>query len=476
MKKANVLIQGWMACFIMLFSFVNAQSADSCFAKAPAEVAVGQSFKYTVTTYQRGEIIDTDFGKFEFVNGPSIGTSTSISMANGHMEQTTTYTYTYYLSGNKEGSFSIPGVTLSIDGKVVKSNYVVVNVVKTPKAQPREEPQQADSWFHFDFPDFSDFPQWSGWGQQAEPQQKSKNNKVEIDDKVGKDDMFVKATVSQLEAYQGEAIVVTHKLYVKENVNGYNIDRANYAPTDAFWLDGLQINNREQSTETINGKTYSVYVIKQTAAYPCKTGKLTIPKLNLTLRIRVPATVKDPFWGTYNTYKSKEVALASNELTVKVKPLPAAKSAETEIVGNFTISSTINKSEVRVNEPVTLTITLSGTGNLHHIIADDLNIEFPADCDVTYPRITGNISAKANMVSGSKTFRYTIIPRSEGTFHIPGATYTYYDYDSQSYRTLSAQDYQLEVTPGKTSTPSHNGDSDNNSEEKKQTKVKSYKI
>jgi len=473
MKKANVLITGWIACFILLFSIVSAQTADSCFAKAPAEVAVGQSFKYTVTTSTQGEIISTDFGKFELINGPSIGTSTSITMVNGQVEQKTTYTYTYYLSGNKEGSHAIPGVTLSFDGKLVKSNYVVVNVVKASKyQQPQEEPQQADNWFHFDM------PQWFGsqQPQQNTPQDRSKS-KVEIDDKVSKDDMFLKASVSQYDAYQGEAVVVTHKLYVKQNVNGYSIERASFGQTESFWLDGLQLSARDQtSTETINGKTYNVYLVKQTAAYPTKTGKLVIPKLNVVLSIRVPATVKDPFWGTYNTYKNKDVELSSNEVTIKVKPLPAAKGTTTEIVGNFSISSTVNKTTVRVNEPITLTITVSGNGNLHHIIADDLNNNFPADCDVTFPRITGAIGSKANIVTGSKTFKYVIIPRSEGTYIIPGATYTYYNYDTQSYKTISSQDYQIEVVPGK----SKNNDTDNGEEplpvEKKQTKVKSYKI
>lgn len=469
MEKANVLITGWIASFILLFSVLSAQTADSCFAKAPAEVAVGQSFKYTIITSAQGEIVSTDFGKFELQGGPSIGTSTSITMTNGNVEQHTSYTYTYYLTGNKEGSHAIPGVTFSFDGKLVKSNYVVVHVLKTSKyQQPQEEEQQADNWFHFDM------PQWFGSMQQ--PEQKPQNkSKVEIDDKISKDDMFLKASVSQYDAYQGEGIVVTHKLYIKQKINGYSIERAHFGQTESFWLDGLQTDNNDHaSTETINGKTYNVYVIKQTAAYPCKTGKLVIPKLNIILRMRVPATVKDPFWGTYSTYQYKDIELSSNDIAVKVKPLPAAKGTKTEVVGNFSISSSINKTTVKVNEPITFTITVSGNGNIHHVIADELNLDFPADCDVTFPRITGNISSKANIVSGSKTFRYTIIPRHEGNYRIPAVTYTYYNYDTQSYKTISTQDYEIEVVPG----PNKGGDSNEQqpSEEKKQTKVKSYKI
>ena len=158
-----------------------------------------------------------------------------------------------------------------------------------------------------------------------------------------------------------------------------------------------------------------------------------------------------------------------SHIPIKVKSLPNARSSETEVVGNFTISSSLSKTEAHTNEAITLTITVSGTGNLHHISADDLNIDFPTDCDVTYPRISGHISAKGDIVSGSKTFKYTIIPRSEGSFFIPGATYNYYNYDTGSYKTISSQDYQIEVLPGK----QHN---DSNEPVEKKHKIVGWKL
>ena len=460
-----------MSILILFCSFAQAQSEESCKASAPTEVAVDQQFKYMVITEEQGDVISSDFGKFEMVSGPSVGSSTSITMVNGKVDQKTTYTYTYYLIGHKEGEFTIPGITISIDGRVVKSNYVVVKVVKAPKVTQQEERAPNDSWFNWDFqmPEM----EWP-FGSRVQPQQKQ--DKVQIDDKIGKDDIFVKATTSQLEAYQGEAVVLTHKLYVKQEFRRYAIERANFAVTNDMWLEPLDLANRvEEGTETVNGKTYSVFVIKQTAVYPTKTGKLTIPKLTLALRISVPATVKDPFWGSINTTRRKDVTVASNELTLKVKALPGAHSNDkTEVVGNFTISSNMNKTETHVNEPVTLVVTVSGTGNLHHITAEDLGIDFPADCDVTYPRITGHISAKNDIVTGSKTFRYTIIPRSEGTFLIPGATFIYYNYDMGTYKSISSPDYQLEVHPARTNTAPALPDTD--TDKKTKSNVKTYKI
>lgn len=423
----------------------NAQDESVCIAKAPQEVVVNQQFQYTVSTSEKGTVLETDFGKFEFVGGPSMGSSTSISIANGHTEQSTQYTYTYVLSARHEGTFTIPGVSISVDGKVLRSNAVEVRVVKAGKQAQGNQNDPFSNFFQFEWPDLNPFD-----NKQPSQQPKSKSESVEYKDDIKKDDLFVKAEISQAEAWQGEAVVVTHKLYIKQDIRGYDIARANYAATDALWLDRLDLNYSDESTETIKGVRYHVYTILQTAAYPLKTGKVTIPKLDLIVRIGVPAVVSNPFWGNMTTTRAKDFRLTSNELSVKVKPLPGARNdGKIETVGHFDISASLNKTDIYANEPVTLTVTVSGNGNLHHIESEDLHIDFPSDCDITYPKVSQRIGAKGNLVSGSKTFQFTLIPRSEGDYFIPGAQFTYYDDESQTYKTINSQDFRIEVKPAR---------------------------
>ena len=460
--RRNILNALWMTIFFCgILRVAFAQDEATCVAKAPSEVVVNQQFQYTVTTTEKGTILDTDFGKFDFVGGPSMGSSTSISIANGHTEQNTQYIYTYVLTARREGTFTIPGVSISVDGKVLRSNAVEVKVVKAGKQSRDNRSENRSDFFRFEWPDF--------FGGNNPAQQPNSEN-VEYKDDIKKDDLFVKAEIAQAEAWQGEAVVVTHKLYIKQDIRSYEIARANYAATDALWLDRLELNYGDESTETIKGVTYHVFTIMQTAAYPLKTGKVTIPKLDLIVRIGVPAVVKNPFWGNMTTTRAKDFRLTANDLTIKVKPLPGARNdGKTETVGHFDISTSMNKTEVSANQSVVLTVTISGNGNLHHIEASDLNIDFPADCDVTYPKVIQHISAKGNLVSGSKTFQFTLIPRSEGEYFIPGANFTYYDDEMQNYKTVSSQDFRLEVKPGRT--PSTQDD-----EKSDKPKGKVYKI
>lgn len=469
--RKNILLL--VSLLVLGASFIaKAQTEETCLAKAPAEVVVNQQFQYTVTTSEKGTVLDTDFGKFEFVGGPSMGSSTSISIANGHTEQSTQYTYTYVLAARREGTFTIPGVSISVDGRVLRSNPVEVRVVKAGKQSQENMNNAQNDFFHFEWPGFNFFGGDDSRSQ--EPRSKSKSEKVEYKDEIKKDDLFVKAEIAQAEAWQGEAVVVTHKLYIKQDIRGYDITRANYAATDAFWLDRLDQSYSEESTETIKGERYHVYTILQTVAYPLKTGKLTIPKMDLMVRIGVPAVVNNPFFGSMTTTRAKDFRLTSNDLTLKVKPLPGVQnSGKTEIVGHFDISASINKTEVRANQSLELTVTVSGNGNLHHIEAKDLDIEFPADCDVTYPKISQHISAKGNLVTGSKTFKFRLIPRSEGEFFIPGANFTYYDDEIQTHKSIATQDFRIEVKPGLL-TPQDSGEGEDSKASKPKGKV--YKI
>lgn len=429
---------------------VFAQDDASCIASAPKEVAVNQQFQYTVTTTVKGTVLETDFGKFDLVGGPSMGSSTSITISNGTTVQNTKYTYTYVLSAKREGTFKIPGVSISVDGKVLRSNSVEVQVVKASKQTP-ENQDNSSNFFQFDWSDFNPFG----------VDNSSNSDNVENADDIKKDDLFVKSEISQAEAWQGEAVVITHKLYIKQDIRGYEVVNANYPVTNALWLDHLDLTYSEESTETIKGVSYHVYTIMQTAAYPLKTGKVTIPKLDLTVRIGVPAVVNNPFWGRMTTVRAKDFRLTSNGLTLKVKALPnVGASDSTRIVGHFDIEASLNKSEVYKDEAVTLVVKISGNGNLHHIASQDLNVVFPSDCELASSKISKSISAKGNLVSGSKSFLFTLIPNSEGECVIPAVSFTYYDDETQSPKTISTEEFRIKVKPSRRA-PQNNNNNDN---------------
>ena len=53
-----------------------------------------------------------------------------------------------------------------------------------------------------------------------------------------------------------------------------------------------------------------------------------------------------------------------------------------------------------------------------------------------------------SLLSGSQTIEYLVIPRNAGNYKIPAVKFSYFDTKSQSYKTLTTEDYDLQVDKG----------------------------
>ena len=405
----------------------NTFSQVTCTASAPPQVAVGQSFTLTYSLNQRAQQISSfQFPGFETLSGPNSSSSTSMSIINGQTTQSNTFSYSFTLRAQKEGTFIIPPAIFVVDGNQVKSNNVQIKVTGS---------QQAGT-------------------PQAQQQQGSKNQQAQTFDK---NDVFVRASASKMNPYQGEQVIITHKLYVGQSVNGgYRVNSATMPTQSGLWSYTLGEQQTENiaKQEVLNGKKYAVHEIRRTAVFPQKTGevKVTPMELDFTANVLSQQSSGDPFFdrffGGRQNAQNYKLDIVSNAVQLNVKPLPPNNKPEnfSGLVGHFTLSSSISRTQLKANDATNLTVTVSGTGNIQHI--DPPDIIFPPDFDVTEPRATDNINTKGNNVSGSRIFEYVIIPRNEGSFAIPKATFSFFDPQTNTYKTLSTQEFSLHVEKG----------------------------
>jgi hypothetical protein len=112
-------------------------------------------------------------------------------------------------------------------------------------------------------------------------------------------------------------------------------------------------------------------------------------------------------------------------------------------VGNFTFSSSLNKTSTYTNDPVTLKITISGRGNIKLI--NEPQFELPGDFEKFDPVINSRLE---NSLSGTKTFEYLLMPKATGTFSIPAVEFSYFDPASQKYKTLKSKAFTVKVEKG----------------------------
>ena len=222
---------------LFLISCISSWAQVSCTAKAPSEVGVGQAFRYQVTLNEKpSKIVSTGFSNFDVLNGPSQGSSSSISIVNGQMTQSSSYSYTYTLAAKKEGQFTIPGMVFVVNGNQVKSNAVTINVVEGSGNVGGAAGGG------------------SGRGQFQQRAQQSQG--------FDKRDVFVKAYCSNSNPYVGEQVIITHKLYVGPSVNGgYQVTSVNAPTQSGLWSYTLGNPDAEppRSTEDIDGKKFTVF-------------------------------------------------------------------------------------------------------------------------------------------------------------------------------------------------------------------------
>jgi len=111
---------------------------------------------------------------------------------------------------------------------------------------------------------------------------------------------------------------------------------------------------------------------------------------------------------------------------------------------------TPDRTELQVGESVTLTISLAGRGNLATL--DSPIFDVPAVFDQYDPDVSSLLDRAGSQLSGSKTFRYILIPRSNGTFEIPAIEFVFFDPVAERYRISSSAPIPITVT-GTASTP-----------------------
>lgn len=385
--------------------------------------------KVNKTTVQTGEQFlvefraNTNFSKFEapsfshfsVLSGPN--QSTSMQYVNGNM--TSSKAYSYYLSANTEGTFVIGEAKIEVNGKVYSTKPIEIKVVKG-QAQTQ-----------------------SNSGNNNRKQQN--NQTIQTDE----ENLFMRIHVNKTKGVVGDQFIATYKLYTRVDLSG--IIGSEEPKNVGFWKEDVKLPERTTFTqENVNGKQYNTAIIKQTILIPQKSGKLTIDPLSVTFRVRMQDQSRgnslfDQFFGRY---VEKDVVIKSNSVPVTIENIPSNGKPVNYSggVGNFSFSAKPDKLNLKNNEAFNLVLIVKGSGNIK--LLEMPNVDFPSDFEVYDPKNSESISASANGITGKRTSEYLIIPRHSGNFIIPEIKFSYFDTQSNSYKTITEGPFEIVVEKG----------------------------
>jgi hypothetical protein len=407
--------------FILLFLSVGyANAQDVTFrASAPSAVVKGENFRLVYTLQNgQGEGIQapSSINGFEILYGPAISTSHSTQIINGKATSNSSESYIYTLSASAEGTFNIPAASIKVNGKTYTSNSLTVKVLPPDKNAQNQQGQAG--------------------GRPAASTSTAGNIKP--------NDAFIRAIVSKTKVREQEAFIVTFRFYTTLEVR--DIGKIEFPEFEGFMVEDQDLpGSRQLKMEHYNGRNYYSVDLKRTLLFPQRSGKITIPsgKIEMVFSVRSGKTV-DTFFGPQYVMTDVKKTMTTSPLTINVSELPAGKPANfSNGVGTFSMKESISSTDIKANEAITLTLNISGTGNMKLIKNPELVL--PKDFDTFDPKITNNLKFTDNGLTGTRTIEYLFIPRYQGTYKIPPLEFSYFDTKSNSYKTLSTPEYTLNI-------------------------------
>lgn len=404
--------------YLIVFVAYNLAAQKFIAQVSKNKLSVGETFQVTYTLNANGNGFKAPaLFDFDVYGGPN--QSQSVSIVNGNMSQT--ISWSFILAPKKEGKFTIAPASVNVGGDRIESNTIAIEVVKGSSNS-------------------------SSQSGSSNPNVSSPSTAENIGD-----NLFAKTVVNKTKAFLGEQISVTHKIYTRYQLRGFqDIKFPDYT---GFWSQDVPTNNQQVqiTTENVDGINYYVAELKHTYIFPQRTGKITVNPIEVEVVVRKksnrqPRDIFEQMFG--GGYEDAVYTVKSTPITIDVIALPSDNKPNdyTGAVGDFSFKAQLNKENVKANEAINLTITLNGKGNIKLVEAP--KIYFPESFETYEPKISEKIATTGSGVMGSKTFDYLIVPRYEGDYKIDKINFTYFDAQKKQYITLPSPEFILHVEKG----------------------------
>lgn len=411
----------------LLFTILAAwqvKAADKVrFVAEAADVVVSGDQVRLVFTVNSQDIKDfraPSIKGFDVLMGPSRSQQSSIQIINGKRTSNSSTAFTYILLAGNPGTYTIPAASVEVNGEKVFSNAIPIKVL----------PQDQTSGNSGN----------NGGGSASSSRSQAAGSRI------SSNDLFITATASKTTVHEQEAILLTYKVYTVVNL------RQLYGKMpDLKGFHTQEVELPQQKTFTLEhykGRNYNTTVWSQYVLFPQQTGKLEIPSITFDGVVAQQTISDDPFDAFFNGggYVEVKKKITTPKVVINVQPLPAKPAGFSGAVGEFKLASSINATDVKTNDAVTIKLTLSGTGNMKLIGTPE--VKFPQDFEIYDPKVTDDYKLTNSGLTGTKTFEYLAIPRHAGNFTIPAIEFTYFDLKSNSYKTLKTEAYNLKVAKG----------------------------
>lgn len=359
----------------------------------------------TLTAEGTQDVPNIEFPRIEDVDVEFRGPSTRISIVNGRYASSKSFTYSLF--PRKIGQFTIPSISVEIAGKIHTSDPIPIDVVA------------------------SAMPQGT-----AGPGQGSVSN---IEEKI-----FLVLKVSKKEVYLNEKLPIKIMIFI----TGLEVSEIRFPEFDQIGLEVEKFGQPSQYQQVINGIRYHI-VEFDTNIYLTRAGEVALGPATVDCNIIIPSSsgrsyrgrqglLDDDFFDSFfDRSEKRPFHVTSGQETLRVLELPQEGRPEdfSGAVGQFSFDISVSPVEVRVGDPITVKMNLSGDGGLK-------GVEPPAFKKLEHFKV---YDPQVKEEDGIKRTEQVIIPESSAVQQVPAVSFSYFDARLNKYSTIAKGPFAIMV-------------------------------
>ncbi len=362
-----------------------------------------------LTVLVSGQVAGVSAPVFPEIDGlviVSSGRSQNMSYVNGEM--TSSVQYTYVVQATEAGTYTIPPISVTAGGETLTTQMLTVNVTGTRyRPNPAPEPDQPDQ-------------------SPATPEETY-------------EELFVTTEVDNDKPYVGQQVMLTMSFFQRAGVRLAN--SPSYTPSVTEGLVAEPMPDPPNETVVLAGSQYSV-IRRRTALLAPAAGNYQISPVVISY--------------TRNFF-DPERTIQSEPIDIEARPLPTRNQPADfcGLVGEMTAGLSVDKTATSTGESLTARVTTTGLGDMRRIEAPELTTTdgykvYPAGGQ---PSVGPRASGDGQVLGGSASFEYLLVPHEAGTMTVGPVTMSFFDPTTEQYRRATSGTAQVEISQGATVAP-----------------------
>jgi hypothetical protein len=414
----NQMQPGWLlGVAVALAGTGVARAGDVTVQLSSREAYVGQPVRVQVIirdaeSHELPEPPDVDGADIRMIAGPQ--TSSRTTIINGRMSQEKTVAYVFAVTPERAGTIRIPPFSVKVDGQSRKTEPIVLVAVQSETG----------------------------------------------------DLLFVEVEGSRDSVYVGESLELVLKVWVRpytDQALGIRLteddvwslvdeETSRWGVFGDSLMDMLRRRVRPRGREVLRADSegadrgYYLYEVR-TTVWPERPGPVDVGDLRVVVKYPLGLRRDRGLFGDqYRLTDARPVQAspAVPRIDVKAVPTEGRPAFFRGAVEPYTLTVEARPTEVRVGDPITLTMTLRGKGRL------DL-LQAPALTEV--PELTSQFQVPDEVLAGSvqgnsKVFTQSIRAKSESVTEVPPIPFAYFDTKKERFVVVRSRAIPLKVGPG----------------------------